>query len=218
VLATESLGEATRPAKALVRRMLLIGLVIATGMVVLAYLIAAAVMRRLREYSAFTARVAGGDLTARVATDGSPELRELRGNLNDMVDNLRHLSAEVRGGAHSVGTAATEILATVSEQGSSLTEQSAAISQTSATAEELRAAAEHTAGRARDVADQAQAAAQASHEGTEVVDGIVGGMEEIREGSRRSPRTSSPFPSRPSRSARSRQPSTTWPSSPICWP
>jgi hypothetical protein len=42
VLATESLGEATRPAKALVRRMLLIGLVIATGMVVLAYLIAAA--------------------------------------------------------------------------------------------------------------------------------------------------------------------------------
>jgi methyl-accepting chemotaxis protein len=181
VLATQDLAEATRPAAALARRTALIGLVIAAVMVALASVISAAVMRRLREYFAFAGQVAAGDLTARVRTDGAPELRELSGHLNDMVVNLRHLSTEVRGGAHSVGTAATEILATVSEQGSSLTEQSAAISQTSATAEELRAAAEHTAGRAREVAERAQAAARASDEGTEVVEGIVAGMEEIRE-------------------------------------
>jgi methyl-accepting chemotaxis protein len=181
VLAAQDLAEATRPAAALARRTALIGLVIAVAMVALAFLISAAVVRRLRGYSAFAGRVAGGDLTARVAADGAPELRELRGHLNDMAENLRQLSTEVKGGAHSVGAAATEILATVSEQGSSLTEQSAAISQTSATAEELRAAAEHTAGRAREVAERAQAAARASDEGTEVVDGIVAGMEEIRE-------------------------------------
>jgi methyl-accepting chemotaxis protein len=181
VLATEDLAEATGPAAALVRRTILIGLVIAAVMVTLALLISAAIMRRLRAYSAFAGRVAGGDLTARVRTDGAPELRELSGHLNDMAANLRHLSSEVKGGAHSVGAAATQILATVSEQGSSLTEQSAAISQTSATAEELRAAAEHSASRAREVAERAQAAAKASDEGTEVVEGIIGGMEEIRE-------------------------------------
>jgi methyl-accepting chemotaxis protein len=181
VLATEDAGEATRPAAAVVRRTVLLGLVIAAVMVALAFLISGAVMRRLREYSVFAGRVAGGDLTARVSTGGAPELRELSGHLNDMAANLRHLSTEVRGGAQGVGAAATEILATVSEQGSSLTEQSAAISETSATAEELRAAAEHTAGRAREVAERAQAASKASEEGTEVVEGIVGGMEEIRE-------------------------------------
>jgi methyl-accepting chemotaxis protein len=181
ILASEDLAEATRTAADLVRRIILVGLVIAAVMVALALLISAAIMRRLRAYSAFAGRVAGGDLTARVATDGAPELRELSGHLNDMAANLRHLSTEVKGGAHSVGAAATQILATVSEQGSSLTEQSAAISQTSATAEELRAAAEHSASRAREVAERAQAAAKASDEGTEVVEGIVGGMEEIRE-------------------------------------
>jgi len=181
VLATEDLADATRPAAALVRRTILIGLAIAAAMAVLAFLISATIMRRLREYSAFAGRVAGGDLTAQVSTEGAPELRELSGHLNDMAANLRELSTEVRGGAQSVGSAATEILATVSEQGSSLTEQSASISQTSATAEELRAAAEHTVGRAREVADRAQAAAKASDEGTEVVEGIAGGMEEIRE-------------------------------------
>jgi methyl-accepting chemotaxis protein len=181
VLASEDLAEATRTAADLVRRTILVGLVIAAVMVALALLISAAIMRRLRAYSAFAGRVAGGDLTARVATDGAPELRELSGHLNDMAANLRHLSTEVKGGAHSVGAAATQILATVSEQGSSLTEQSAAISQTSTTAEELRAAAEHSASRAREVAERAQAAAKASDEGTEVVEGIVGGMEEIRE-------------------------------------
>jgi methyl-accepting chemotaxis protein len=181
VLATEDAGEATRPAAALARRAILIGLVITVVMVALSLLISAAIMRRLREYSAFAGRVASGDLTARVRTDGAPELRGLSGHLNDMAANLRHLSTEVKGGAHSVGAAATQILATVSEQGSSLTEQSAAISQTSATAEELRAAAEHSSSRAREVAERAQAAAKASDEGTEVVEVIVGGMEEIRE-------------------------------------
>ena len=181
VLATEDAGEATRPAAALVRRTILIGLVIAAIMVTLALLISAAIMRRLRDYSAFAGRVASGDLTARVRSDGAPELRELSGHLNDMAANLRHLSGEVKGGANSVGAAASQILATVSEQGSSLTEQSAAISQTSATAEELRTAAEHSASRAREVAERAQAAAKASDEGTGVVEGIIGGMEEIRE-------------------------------------
>jgi len=181
VLVTEDARDATRPAAAVARRTVLLGLVIAAGMVALAFLISGAVMRRLREYSAFAGRVAGGDLTARVSTGGAPELRELSGHLNDMAVNLRHLSTEVRGGAQGVGAAATEILATVSEQGSSLTEQSAAISETSATAEELRAAAEHTAGRAREVAERAQAASKASDEGTDVVEGIVAGMEEIRE-------------------------------------
>jgi methyl-accepting chemotaxis protein len=181
VLVTQDAREATRLAAAVVHRTLLLGLVIAAVMVALAFLLSGAVVRRLREYSAFAGRVAGGDLTARVHAGGAPELRELSGHLNDMAANLRHLSTEVRGGAQGVGTAATEILATVSEQGSSLTEQSAAISQTSATAEELRAAAEHTAGRAREVAERAQAASKASDEGTEVVEGIVAGMEEIRE-------------------------------------
>ena len=46
----------------------------------------------VRDYSAFAARVADGDLTATVSANGSPELAELADSLNTMVSGLAEIS------------------------------------------------------------------------------------------------------------------------------
>jgi methyl-accepting chemotaxis protein len=134
----------------------------------------------VRDYTAFAARVADGDLTATVSADGSPELAELAVSLNTMVSGLAEISREIQAGVHEIGDSTTEILSAVSRHTDSAGEQSAAISQTSATVNELRAAADDTAQRARQVAQQASDSVVVSNQGTEAVTALAGAMEEIR--------------------------------------
>jgi methyl-accepting chemotaxis protein len=133
------------------------------------------------DYSRFAERVASGDLTARVATNGSAELKTLTSNLNAMVSGLGNLSGEVLKSAQGVGASASQILATVSAQSATVTQQSAAINETSVTVDELRASAEQAALKAQAVASQAQTSVQVSAEGTEAVDIIIARLESIRE-------------------------------------
>ncbi|HEX3979433.1 MAG TPA: methyl-accepting chemotaxis protein [Solirubrobacteraceae bacterium] len=134
----------------------------------------------VRDYTAFAARVADGDLTATVSADGTPELAELADSLNTMVSGLAEISREIQAGVHEIGESTGEILSAVSRHTDSAGEQSAAISQTSATVNELRAAADDTARRARQVAQQAGDSVVVSNEGTEAVAALAEAMEEIR--------------------------------------
>jgi methyl-accepting chemotaxis protein len=139
-----------------------------------------ALERAVAEYSTFAAQVARGDLTARVATNGSVELTTLTDGLNGMVTGLGDLSSQVSSSAQALSQSATEILATVSEQSATVTQQSTAINETSVTVDELRTSAEQAAIRAQEVAVQAQTSVQVSSEGTAAVQDIVSRMEEIR--------------------------------------
>jgi methyl-accepting chemotaxis protein len=133
------------------------------------------------DYSAFAAKVAGGDLTAKVSANGSQELQALSENLNSMVAGLADISGRVRDGVQRIRTSTSEILAAVSQHTASTSQQSAAISEISTTVDEVRAASEQTAHKAREVAEQAKGSVQVSDEGTKTVETIAQAMEEIRE-------------------------------------
>ncbi|MGH2787369.1 MAG: methyl-accepting chemotaxis protein [Actinomycetota bacterium] len=135
----------------------------------------------VRDYSAFAAEVAHGDLTARVSSNGNATLTTLTDNLNAMVASLGKLSALVARGAQGVGSAATQMLETAHRQSATVTEQSAAISQTSVTVDELRASSEHMAGQAKEVAGRAQTSVTTSDEGTRVLSDITERMSAIKE-------------------------------------
>jgi methyl-accepting chemotaxis protein len=139
------------------------------------------IVPRVRRYSEFTTKVAGGDLSSRVEVEGSDELAQLGENLNTMVENLSSMSAQVRSGAEAITSSASEILATVSQQTTGATNQSAAISQTTTATEEIRATAEQAARKAEEVAERAQESVRQGDEGAHAVERIVGGMAEIRE-------------------------------------
>ena len=140
-----------------------------------------ALEQAVAEYSAFATRVADGDLTVRVASNGSVELQGLSDNLNGMAVSLGQLSGRVRDGVQGMRSATTEILAAVSQHTASASEQSAAIAQTSSTVDEVRAASEQTASKAKEVADQAKASVQVSDDGTRAAEAIARAMEEIRD-------------------------------------
>lgn len=135
----------------------------------------------VRDYSAFAAKVAEGDLTATVSANGSADLRGLSDNLNTMVEGLADISGRVREGVQGIRSATSEILAAVSQHTASASQQSAAINQTSSTVDQVRAASEQTANKARDVAQRAQRSVQVSDEGTKAVETMVRAMNVVRE-------------------------------------
>ena len=134
----------------------------------------------VRDYSAFAAKVAGGDLTAKVMANSSQELQALSENLNSMAAGLADISGQVREGVQRMRSATSEILAAVSQHTASATQQSAAINEISTTVDEIRAAAEQTAHKAKEVAEQARDSVDVSDEGQKAVEAIAQAMEEIR--------------------------------------
>jgi methyl-accepting chemotaxis protein len=140
-----------------------------------------ALQAAVRDYSAFAAKVAGGDLTATVSANGSQDLQVLSENLNSMVTGLAEISGQVREGVQRIRSSTSEILAAVSQHTASTSQQSAAISEISTTVDEVRAASEQTAHKAREVAEQAKGSVQVSDEGTKAVETIAQAMEEIQE-------------------------------------
>ena len=131
-------------------------------------------------YSAFTDRVAHGDLTAHVDDHFQGDLSLLAQQLNEMVASLAELAGELRSGTHSISTAATEIFATVSEHTASANEQSAAINQVTATVSEAQASSQQVVSKAGEVAQLAQDAVRVGQDGADSVDAILRGMQEIR--------------------------------------
>ena len=135
----------------------------------------------LREFAAFSVRVAGGDLAGRLDDRGEDELAQFARNLNAMAAGLGAISVQVREGAQGIGAATAEILAAVSQHTASANEQSAAVHQVTATVDEVRAASEQTAEKAGEVEQMAQGSVRVSQEGTQSVEAILRGMVEIRE-------------------------------------
>src|SRR5581483_4589608 len=130
--------------------------------------------------SVFSARVAAGDLTARISPDGDGDLNRLYENLNGMVADLGAISQAVRARATEIGQASGGVLAAVSQHASTANQQSAAITEIATTVSEVRMTAEQTAGKAAEVAALAQGSATAGDDGLAAVRSIVDGMGEIR--------------------------------------
>jgi methyl-accepting chemotaxis protein len=135
----------------------------------------------VRTYSTFASEVAQGNLTARLSiAEQQDDLSLLGHNLNNMVENLHHMTRKVLQANTAISTAAAEILSATTQQAASAAEQSAAITQTTTTVEEVKAIALQTAQQASQVAEDGQSALQAARQGTGAVEETVGGMQQIR--------------------------------------
>ena len=150
-----------------------IGAAVAAG---LAYLFARQAARPVLEIASAARRVATGDLTTRVGSDGVAEFRELSGSFNTMVDSLNALVDKVRDVSGDLSTSSSELSSAADELATTTQQQTAAATQTSATMEELArtfASIAETIGaiaarttETREVLDRADADMQASSERT----------------------------------------------------
>lgn len=124
-------------------------------------------------------KIAAGDLSGTVTVKDNRD--EINPALNATIANLRKFAIQTREAAANTTSSTSEILAAVSQHTVSANEQSASVSETSTTVDELRASAEQTARKASEVAQESKGAVAISNTGSQSVEAIMVGMQEIRE-------------------------------------
>jgi len=128
-------------------------------------------------------RIASGDLTVDLSTDGKrgDELGVLIQALSKMIENSREQIRGIRDGVTVLVSSASEISATVSQVTSGAQESSAAVVETMSTMEEVKLTVNATSQKTREIADKAQQGLQAAHEGRQASEKLAAGMQNIRE-------------------------------------
>jgi len=130
-------------------------------------------------------RVADGDLTVDLRSEGKDETAQLLGALSNMKDNLTRIVGGVRQNAEGVATASAQIAQGNNDLSSRTEEQASALEQTAASMEELSSTVKQNADNARQGNQLAQSASTVAVKGGEVVGQVVETMKGINDSSRK---------------------------------
>ncbi len=157
---------------------LLLGVCLSVG-------ISRAVTRPLRGALALAQAVSDGDLTHSLKASGDDELAKLSRALVKMVDQLRSVVGEVRGGVHAVSMASGEIAAGSHNLSARTEEAAASLQETASAMEELTGTMSHAADTAQQANQLASHATGSAQRGGEVVSRVVSNMGQITDSSRK---------------------------------
>ncbi|MBV8502596.1 MAG: HAMP domain-containing protein [Paucibacter sp.] len=179
----KAVGEMQNQAQA-TRTLVVALLVVATLLgVAVALMITRSVTEPLDAARRQTARIADGDLTEQIRTEGRDELAELTRSLSDMQGRLSSTIASVRGAAEQVRIASSEI-ATGNQDLSNRTEQTASsLEETGAAMHQLSEGVRQNADAARQADTLAQSASEVANRGGAMVEQVVRTMSEIQQSS-----------------------------------
>jgi methyl-accepting chemotaxis protein len=157
------------------------GLIVLVLVSIVGILIQRSITRPLESFMEFARRVGEGDLTQRAEISSSDELGDLATSLDQMVNGLKEMTAQVRFTTENLGSASAEILASTQQQAASTGEQAAAVQQTTITMEEVRQSGVQISERAKQVAASAESTASASHAGLQAMENTARIMGSISE-------------------------------------
>ncbi|QBK04638.1 HAMP domain-containing protein [Hylemonella gracilis] len=179
------LAEVKERAETVRLELVLLVVMVAVGMFVLPWYIAALLQRRTKVSQDVADRVRDGDLTRTVQDDTHDEFSPLLASLCEMQTSLSRIVAIVRQNSESVSTASAEI-AQGNQDLSARTElQASALEETAASMEELSSTVKQNADNARQANQLAQSASTVAVQGGEVVAQVVSTMKEINDSSKK---------------------------------
>jgi methyl-accepting chemotaxis protein len=136
------------------------------------------------ELSDAVARMAGGDLTQRLAVSPQDSTSVLA-NVARMQANLSNVVFGVRANSESVATASAQIAQGNNDLSKRTEEQASALEETAATMEQLGSTVRNNADSAKQANQMAQSAATVALQGGEVVSKVVATMQGINDSSRK---------------------------------
>jgi len=136
-----------------------------------------------REVGAVLARLAQGDLTARVTSDYQGALGTLRDDTNTTVDRLRELVGQIKDSTDAINTAAKEIATGNQDLSARTEEQASSLEETASSMEELTGTVKQNADNARQANDLAGSAQRIAEKGGAVVGQVVETMSTIQQSS-----------------------------------
>ncbi len=136
----------------------------------------------LKEISVAAERVAAGDLTVSVTSNGRRDEVGLLGRtIGVMVESLRRSTLQIQEATRVLASSASEIFASVTHLSSGAAETASAVTETATTVEEVKQTAQVSNQKAKYVSESAQKAVQVSRAGETSVTQTVEGMDRIRE-------------------------------------
>jgi methyl-accepting chemotaxis protein len=158
----------------------MLGIAIAVGLIVLAYLaLQRTVTTPLAQAADVLDRIASNDLTVSVPEASRSEIGQLFAAMHRMRSSLTRTVSGVRESCEAINTAAREIAAGNLDLSSRTEEQSASLEETAASMEQLTSTVRQNAEHAREANRLATDAADLAQQGGEVVERAVQTMAEI---------------------------------------
>ena len=159
--------------------------VILVGVLIGSSVLIRSIRQPLAEANELAARIAQGDLSARIDTSRGDEFGDLMKSLSRMNESLAQMVQQVRHSTDSIATASAEI-ATGNHDLSVRTEQTSSNLQSTASAmEELTSTVQHSADNARQASQLAASASTVAQKGGAVVQEVVSTMGEINASSKK---------------------------------
>ncbi|MDO7928738.1 methyl-accepting chemotaxis protein [Pseudomonas sp. KFB-139] len=152
-------------------RMFFIGLFVVLG-VLLLYAFAgiySALRSAVEELLSVTARIAQGDLTARVKVGSRDEIGDVGTGLNSMVEAFSHSLSQVERSSHSVSESAQRLERSISQAKQSMDAQQAETEQVATAINEMTTSVADVAHNTEGAASAAEAASNASAKGLQVM-------------------------------------------------
>ncbi len=140
---------------------------------------------RLRKAVSVSDAVAHGDLTSRIANDGSDEISALMQSLSEMQTSLSKVVFTVRQGAEGVALASAEIAQGNNDLSARTEQQASALEESAASMEELGATVRNNVDSSIQANQLAMSASGVAKKGGEVVGQVVETMRGINESSRK---------------------------------
>ncbi len=130
-------------------------------------------------------RVAAGDLTSRIRSEGRDEAAQLLVALRGMNEGLARMVLQIRQGAESIAVGAGQVAAGNQSLSSRTEEHASSIEETASTLEEFTTTVKQNAEHAKQASALAATASVTAQKGGEVVGKVVTTMQEVSESSRR---------------------------------
>jgi len=161
--------------------------VVGTGIlfcVGIGYFIALLISRPLGATVEVLAKVADGDLTARLQVDTEDEVGQMAKALNRATDAMRATLTDVRRSANHMAESAQQLAAASEQLASGAQEQASSLEETSATMEEITSTIRQNADNAKQANQVANGSRDAAEKGGQVVSEAVAAMGKINESSK----------------------------------
>lgn len=130
-------------------------------------------------------RVASGDLTGAVQTDGTGEFGKLLLALKAMTENLTRMVSDIRISAEAINTSASEVASGNTNLSQRTEEQASTLEQTASSMEQLTSAVRENTENARKANALSKSANAVAAQGGQVVSEVVTTMNQIQESSRK---------------------------------
>ncbi len=162
-----------------------LAVIAAVMLLVLMWLTLGAIMGPLQQAVAAARQVAGGDLTARIQTDGSGEMGNLLTALKAMIENLTRIVSDIRVSADAIHTSASEVASGNANLSQRTEEQASTLEQTASSMKQLTSAVRENTESARKANALSKSANTVAAQRGQVVSEVITTMNQIQESSRK---------------------------------